>query len=91
MTKHLTTSDLPEPVARFAQAQIAAGRFSTVEDVLTAGVEALRERDERQNDWQDYAGHRFAEGRAAFARGDVLETTPDELMDGIEKELGIAP
>jgi hypothetical protein len=29
------------------------------------------------------------EGRKAFARGDYIETTPDELMDGIEAELGL--
>jgi hypothetical protein len=31
----------------------------------------------------------FAEGRAAFERGEGIEMTPDELMDGIEKELGV--
>jgi Arc/MetJ-type ribon-helix-helix transcriptional regulator len=80
MTKldHVT---LPDEAARFASAQVEAGRFRSIDDVLAAGVEALQER---------YARQRFAEGRAAFARGDVVHVTPDELMDGIESELGIA-
>jgi Arc/MetJ-type ribon-helix-helix transcriptional regulator len=81
---------LPDEAAQFAAAQVEAGRFRSVDDVLAAGVEALRERDEFQDEWLDYARKRFAEGRAAFARGDVVHVTPDELMDGIESELGIA-
>ena len=42
---HRSASDLPEDVARFAQAQVSAGRFASVEDVLRAGVEALEQRD----------------------------------------------
>ena len=42
---HRSASDLPEDVVRFAQAQISAGRFASVEDVLRAGVEALEQRD----------------------------------------------
>ncbi len=89
MTKldHVT---LPDEAARFASAQVEAGRFRSIDDVLAAGVEALQERDEFQDDWLSYARQRFAEGRAAFARGDVVRVTPDELMDGIESELGIA-
>jgi Arc/MetJ-type ribon-helix-helix transcriptional regulator len=89
MTKldHVT---LPDEAARFASAQVEAGRFRSIDDVLAAGVEALQERDEFEDDWLSYARQRFAEGRAAFARGDVVHVTPDELMDGIESELGIA-
>jgi Arc/MetJ-type ribon-helix-helix transcriptional regulator len=89
MTK-LDHVSLPEEVARFAAAQVAAGRFRTIDEVLAAGVEALQERDELYDDWLGYARERFAQGRAAFERGDVITTTPDELMDGIESELGIA-
>jgi Arc/MetJ-type ribon-helix-helix transcriptional regulator len=89
MTK-LDHVSLPDEAARFAAAQVAAGRFRSIDDVLAAGVEALQERDEFQDDWLSYARQRFAEGRAAFARGDVVHVTPDELMDGIESELGIA-
>ena len=89
MTKleHVT---LPDEAARFAAAQVAVGRFRSVDDVLAAGVEALQERDQIQDDWLAHARQCFEQGRAAFARGEVLETTPDELMDSIEQELGIA-
>jgi len=89
MTK-LDHISLPDEAARFAVAQVEAGRFHSIDDVLAAGVEALQERDEFQDEWLSYARQRFAEGRAAFARGDVIHITPDELMDGIESELGIA-
>lgn len=89
MTK-LDHVSLPDETARFAASQVEAGRFRSVDDVLAAGVEALRQRDEFHDEWFDHARERFAEGRAAFARGDVVRVTPDELMDGIESELGIA-
>ena len=34
MSKSLARSTLPEPVARFAQAEVAAGHYPSVEDVL---------------------------------------------------------
>jgi putative addiction module CopG family antidote len=46
MARHLTPADLPEEAARFAQAQIAAGRFANVEAFITAAMTALQERDE---------------------------------------------
>ncbi len=58
-------------------------------DVLAAGVEALQERDQLQDDWIANARQRFEQGRGAFERGEVVSSTPDELMDGIERELGI--
>ena len=36
---------IPEDVARFAEAQVNAGRFASVGDVLRAGVEAMRLRE----------------------------------------------
>jgi hypothetical protein len=42
MPRTIDPSDIPEEVARFAEAQVAAGRFASVGDVLLAGVEALR-------------------------------------------------
>lgn len=46
MPRNLTLADLPEEAARFAHAQIAAGRFSDVEAFITAAMNALKERDE---------------------------------------------
>ena len=89
MSKPITSADLPPHLARFAEAQVAAGRFATVEDVVEAGLEALRQRAE---------GEQFAdlrrdaeEGFAAFDRGEGIESTPDELMDRINRELGLRP
>jgi Arc/MetJ-type ribon-helix-helix transcriptional regulator len=86
MTK-LDHVSLPDEAARFAAAQVEAGRFRSIDDVLAAGVEALRERDEFQDEWLSDARQRFTEGRKVFARGDVVHVTPDELMDGIEINL----
>jgi Arc/MetJ-type ribon-helix-helix transcriptional regulator len=89
MTKldHVTLSD---EAVHFAATLVAAGRFHSIDDVLAAGVEALQERDQLQDDWIVYARQRFEQGRSAVERGDALSTTPDELMDGIEQELGIS-
>ena len=46
MARPLSLADLPDDVARFAEAQLASGRFSTVEEVLRAGAEALRQRED---------------------------------------------
>ena len=45
MAKPITTT-LPDNLARFAEAEVAAGRFARVEDVIEAGVETLRKRQE---------------------------------------------
>ena len=37
---HLTPADLPEDVARFAEAQIATGRFASVDELISAGIES---------------------------------------------------
>lgn len=39
----ISPSEIPEEVARFAEAQVAAGRFASVADVLLAGKEALEQ------------------------------------------------
>ena len=36
MARHIESADLPEDIARMAEAQVAAGRFATVEDVVRA-------------------------------------------------------
>ena len=49
MPKPLTLADLPEDLARFAEARIAAGLSANVEDVLRAGKAAL-EAQQRRHD-----------------------------------------
>ena len=40
--------DLPDEVVRLAEAQVAAGRAASVEDVVLAGVDALELRDQQR-------------------------------------------
>jgi Arc/MetJ-type ribon-helix-helix transcriptional regulator len=37
------TAELPDHLARFAEAEVAAGHFSTVEDVVEAGLAMLQQ------------------------------------------------
>lgn len=41
MSRQLSLSDLPDDVARFAEAQMATGRFASVDEVLRASMKAL--------------------------------------------------
>jgi antitoxin ParD1/3/4 len=61
MTRHLSAADLPEDIARIAEAQVAAGKFASVEDVVRAGVEAIE---------QDSYRAKLARLRAAIDEGD---------------------
>jgi Arc/MetJ-type ribon-helix-helix transcriptional regulator len=44
MPRPLTSTDLPERFARFAEAEVAAGHFPSVEYVVEAGLALLQER-----------------------------------------------
>lgn len=44
MARPIDPREIPEEVARFAEAQVAAGRFASIGEVLLAGKEALEER-----------------------------------------------
>ncbi len=46
-------------------------------------------REQPGNEWLSRLRREAEEAFAAFDRGDGIETTPDELMDGIERELAI--
>ena len=87
MARPITSADLPPDLARFAEAQVAAGRFASVDDVVRAGVDALRARSgsEQLADLRRDAAEAFA----AFDRGAGVEMTPDVLMDSIDRELGL--
>jgi Arc/MetJ-type ribon-helix-helix transcriptional regulator len=80
MSRHLDLADLPESVARFAQAEVAAGHYANVEEVLAAGVEALRERADAEQEWLDYARDLWKERVAAADRGEVSDGTAAEMM-----------
>lgn len=47
MPKPITLTRLPEELERFAEAQVAAGRFPDVEGVLEAGLMAMKRYQEK--------------------------------------------
>jgi antitoxin ParD1/3/4 len=57
--------NLPDELVRLAEAQVAAGRAASIEDVLRAGVEVLEVRDQRRYD------EKLAALRAAIDEGDA--------------------
>jgi Arc/MetJ-type ribon-helix-helix transcriptional regulator len=88
MPKPLDPATLPEPVARFAQAEVAAGHYANVEDVLAAGVEALRERALSEQEWIDYARKEAEEGFGELDRGEgLVRGTPAEVMAHVRAEV----
>jgi Arc/MetJ-type ribon-helix-helix transcriptional regulator len=84
MARHLDPADLPENVALYAQAQVTAGRFACVEDVLSAGVEALQERDRAEQEWLAYARREAEDGFAELDRGEGIHGTAAEHMARID-------
>ncbi|MGA3123059.1 MAG: type II toxin-antitoxin system ParD family antitoxin [Polyangiaceae bacterium] len=82
MSKHLTAGDLPEDLARFAEAQVAAGHFATVEDVLRAGKEALDARQRRH-------ARKMDELRTAIAAGDASPDFEGNPFASVRAELGL--
>jgi Arc/MetJ-type ribon-helix-helix transcriptional regulator len=84
MARHLDPSSLPEDVARYAQGQVAAGRFASIEDVLSAGVEALQERDRADQEWLASARTEAESGFAELDRNEGIRGTVDEHMARID-------
>ena len=83
MAKHFDPSVLPEDVARYAQ--VAAGRFASIEEVIVAGIEALHERDDAEQEWLDYARRRWEEGRAESVRGTYTEMSSAEFSGWLDQ------
>jgi len=83
MARPLTLADLPEDLARFAEAQLATGRFSTIEDILRACMEALARK--QQND----AKH--AAINAALDEGERSGDFDGNAFDSVRRELGVPP
>jgi putative addiction module CopG family antidote len=83
MPKPISLSDLPEDLARFAEAQVTAGHFATVEDVLRAGKDAL-ERKQRNEE-------KMAALRSAIAEGDASPDAPPGVFDRIRAKHGLTP
>lgn len=80
MRRYLTPADLPEEAARFAQAQIAAGRFESIEAFITAGMNALKERD----------AAKLAALRTAIDEGEASGVAEGNSFARVREQLGIA-
>ena len=65
MPRPLDPADLPEDIARIALAQVAAGNFESVEDVVRASAQAL---EAREDEFLDYARDLWRERKAAAER-----------------------
>ena len=77
MPRHLDPADLPEDIARIAQAQVAAGNFESVEEVVRASVQAL---EACEDEFLEYARDLWRERKAAAERGEFSEGTPAEIL-----------
>ncbi len=88
MTRSISPSEIPEEVARFAEAQVAAGRFASIADVLLASKEALEQREAYEDRVQ--ALRRAGEAGLASLQehGPQLESDDefDAFMDEAEAE-----
>ncbi len=80
MPHHLTPADLPEEAARFAEAQIAAGRLPDVDAFITAGMNALKERDEAKR----------AALRASIEEGEASGVAEGDPFDRVRSRVGLA-
>lgn len=85
MARSITSADLPPDLARFAEAEIAAGHFTSVEDVLRAGKEAL----ERQQRPRHKA--RLAEDDAALDEDERCGIDEGDSPAGIRAEPATPP
>ena len=85
------TIDLPQELEERARAKVAAGEYSSVADLVCAGLEALElleGEDHLHDDAFLAAARQRWEGDAAVARGDYFEGSPREIMDRIRAKAG---
>ena len=80
MPKPLTTADLPEDLAQFAESRMKAGLSASVEDAFRAGAAALAELQERSDT-------SLANLRAAIDEGDTSGIAEDSSLEGVLAEL----
>lgn len=71
--------DLPDDVVRLAEAQVAAGRFASVEEVIRAGVEAIEHGTPDDQEWTDYARAAWQRGVESLDRDGPVLTTDAEF------------
>lgn len=75
--------DLPDEVVRLAEAQVAAGRAGSIEDVVRAGVEALELRSQER-----YDAKLTALG-SAIDEGDSSGTFDGDAFDAVRVKYGL--
>jgi antitoxin ParD1/3/4 len=83
MRRPLQAADLPNDIARIAEAQVASGHFATVEDVVRAGVEAV-ERAQQRHD------AKLATLRAAIDEGDASDVFEGDPFAEVRARHGLA-
>jgi Arc/MetJ-type ribon-helix-helix transcriptional regulator len=86
MPKPLDPASLPEAVASFAAARVAAGRYANLAEVLVAGVEALAAREQAEAEWLDYARDAVREGDADIAAGRYTDMSPDAFSSWLRAQ-----
>jgi putative addiction module CopG family antidote len=74
--------NLPDEVVRLAEAQVAAGRAASLEEVVRVGVAAL-EREQRRYD------AKMAELRAAIDEGDASPDAEPRVFERIRAKYGL--
>ena len=84
MARYLDLANLPDNVTRYAQDQVDAGRFASIEEALSAGIEALQARDEADQEWLAHARREAESGFAALDQGEGIRGTADEHMARID-------
>ncbi|MGA3123633.1 MAG: type II toxin-antitoxin system ParD family antitoxin [Polyangiaceae bacterium] len=87
MDRHITLSDLPEDLARFAEAQIASGQSASVEDALRAGAEALVAQQRRRQRHEA----KVAALDAALDEGERSGMFDGNPFASVRAELGLPP
>ena len=74
--------DLPDEVVRLAEAQVAAGRAGSIEDVVRAGVAALERQQRRYDEKMDKL-------RTAIDEGDASPDADAGVFDRIRAKHGL--
>lgn len=75
MARPIKATDLPADVARIAEAQVAAGRFASIEEVVRAGILAVKREQEKLDAL-----------RAALEEGEASGVAEDSSLEGILAE-----
>lgn len=79
--------NLTEELDRFIAAKVASGKYENASEVVRAALRALEEREEARQEWLGRLRGEATRRFDALDRGEGIDTTVDELMDGIDEEV----